>query len=96
MEMSSSSSCLMGLWTSTSSVLKLFLESRESRLSLSGFFIERFKIGADCGRSSLFEDGWMDETPLEVFPDEDAAEVADPVDSHSKESVPLSPKLRLI
>ena len=35
----------------------------------------------------------MLETPLDVFPDEDAADVADPVDSHSKESVPLSPKL---
>ena len=37
----------------------------------------------------------MEDTPLEVFPDEDAL-VADPVDSHSNESVPLSPKLWLI
>ena len=55
----------------------------------------RFRTGADWGRSSLLEDGRMLETPEEVFP-EDEALVADPVDSHSKESVPLSPRLWLI
>lgn len=39
----------------------------------------------------------MEETPLEVLPEEDVALAADPVDSHSNESVPLScPRLELI
>ena len=81
--------------TSGLCILRLSLESRESRLSLSGFFMLRFRIGADVGRSSLFEDGKREETPDEVLP-EDAALAADPVDSHSNESVPLSPRLWLI
>ena len=36
-----------------------------------------------------------EETPLEVFTEE-AALVAEPEDSHSNESVPLSPRLLLI
>ena len=42
----------------------------------------------------MLEDGMMEETPEDVFPD-DAALTADPVDSHSKEAVPLSPRLWL-
>jgi hypothetical protein len=57
--------------------------------------MDRFRIGADCGRSSLVDLGIMEETPLEVFTDE-VALVAEPVDSHSNESVPLSPRLLLI
>jgi len=41
------------------------------------------------------EMGIRDETPLEVFTEE-VALVAEPVDSHSNESVPLSPRLLLI
>ena len=96
--MNSSSSSLMLFLTSTASglwILRQSLESLESRLSLSGFFMLRFRTGADWGRSSLLEDGSMEETPEDVFPD-DAALTADPVDSHSKESVPLSPRLWLM
>ena len=63
-----------------SSVLTL---PRESLLSRSGFFIERFSTGAAWGRSSLFEGGFSEE-------DEE------PVDSHSNDSVPLSPRLELM
>ena len=41
------------------------------------------------------EMGIRDETPLEVFTEE-VALVAEHVDSHSNESVPLSPRLLLI
>ena len=95
---SSSSSLMMLFLISTTSglwIFRLSLESRESLLSLSGFFMLRFRTGADEGRSSLFEDGRMDETPEEVLPEE-AALAADPVDSHSNESVPLSPRLWLM
>jgi len=47
--------------------------------------------GAPCGTSSL--PGTREETPLEEDGPEDEADVADPVDSHSKESVPESPRL---
>ena len=57
--------------------------------------MDKLRIGADCGRSSLVEIGIRDEARLEVFTDE-VALVAEPVDSHSKESVPLSPRLLLI
>ena len=95
--MNSSSSSLMVFLTSTTSlsILRLSLESLESRLSLSGFFMLRLRTGADWGRSSLLEEGRMEETPELVFP-EDVALAADPVDSHSKESVPLSPRLWLM
>ena len=43
----------------------------------------------------MLEEGRMEETPELVFP-EDVALAADPVDSHSKESVPLSPRLWLM
>jgi len=67
-------------------------ESLESLLSRSGFFIDRFKTGgAPWGISSLL--GTKEETPLDEDGPEDDAEVADPVDSHSKESVPESPRL---
>jgi len=67
-------------------------ESLESLLSRSGFFIDRFKTGgAPWGISSLL--GTNEETPLDEDGPEDDAEVADPVDSHSKESVPESPRL---
>jgi len=48
--------------------------------------------GAPWGMSSL--PGTSEDTPLEEdgLP-EDEADVADPVDSHSKESVPESPRL---
>jgi len=57
--------------------------------------MDKFRIGVDTGRSSLFEEGISEETPLDVFTEE-VALVADPVDSHSNESVPLSPRLLLI
>ena len=57
--------------------------------------MDKLRIGADCGRSSLVEIGIREEARLEVFTDE-VALVAEPVDSHSKESVPLSPRLLLI
>ena len=58
--------------------------SLESLLSLSGFFMERLRTGAGwCGRSSLLEGGRMEEEE-------------DPVDSHSNDSVPLSPRLELM
>jgi hypothetical protein len=37
--------------------------------------------------------GTREETPLEEDGPEDEADVADPVDSHSKESMPESPRL---
>jgi len=57
--------------------------------------MDKFRIGVVVGRSSLFVEGIREETPLDVFTEE-VALVADPVDSHSNESVPLSPRLLLI
>jgi len=71
----------MGMSWGTSNPFPL---SRESRLSRSGFLSERFW---GWGRSS--EEGrWAEE--------EEADEWAEPVDSHSKDSVPLSPRLWLM
>ena len=94
--------CSLSSWSSLL-ILKVPLEvpevplspelrlSRLSLLSRSGFFMDKLRTGgAPCGMSSL--PGTREDTPLELGP-EDEPLAADPVDSHSNESVPESPRL---